>query len=68
MAIAATIALVAGAGAVAVRRASPVLRDVPADVPLPAPAPAKTQLHFSTPGGTRIIWTLDPSFHLTETR
>lgn len=68
IAIAAAIALIAGAGAVAVRRASPVLREVPADVLLQATAPAKTQVHFSTPGGTRIIWTLDPAFHLTENR
>ena len=68
IAIAATIALFAGAGALTVQRASPVLRDVQADAPLPPTAPAKTQVHFSTPGGTRIIWTLDPAFHLTENR
>lgn len=26
----------------------------------------RTQLQFSTPGGTRIIWTIDPAFHLKE--
>jgi len=28
----------------------------------------RTQLQFSTPGGTRIIWTIDPAFHLKEAR
>jgi hypothetical protein len=28
----------------------------------------RTQVRFSTPGGTRIIWTLDPEFQLTEAR
>jgi hypothetical protein len=27
-----------------------------------------TQLRFSTPGGTRIIWTIDPGFRLKEAR
>ena len=33
-----------------------------------AAAGERTQLHFSTPGGTRIIWTLDPAFQLKENR
>jgi hypothetical protein len=27
----------------------------------------RTQVQFSTPGGTRIVWTIDPGFQLTET-
>ena len=27
-----------------------------------------TQVHFSTPGGTRIIWTIDPAFQLKEAK
>lgn len=27
-------------------------------------APAATQVQFRTPGGTRIIWTIDPAFQL----
>ena len=27
-----------------------------------------TQVHFATPGGTRVIWTLDPSFELKGTK
>jgi hypothetical protein len=40
--------------------------DIP--VALEAAAPPTTQVHFRTPGGTRIIWTLDPAFHLGGTR
>jgi hypothetical protein len=35
---------------------------------LPAGSDMRTQVHFSTPGGTRIVWTLDPDFQLRETR
>jgi hypothetical protein len=30
----------------------------------PAAPPVATQVQFRTPGGTRIIWTIDPAFHL----
>ena len=32
-----------------------------------APATARQQLHFSTPGGTRIIWVFDPGFEVKGT-
>jgi hypothetical protein len=32
-----------------------------------AAAPARQQLHFSTPGGTRIIWVFDPGFEVKGT-
>jgi len=32
----------------------------------PAQATERRQLQFATPGGTRIIWTFDPSFSLQE--
>src|SRR5262245_12121628 len=37
-----------------------------ADPPVPdaSSAHAPTQVHFKTPGGTRIIWTIDPAFQL----
>ena len=38
--------------------------------PPPAAEPAageRRQLRFATPGGTRIIWELNPAFSLTET-
>ena len=31
------------------------------------PVDERRQLQFSTPGGTRIIWELNPNFSLTET-
>ena len=32
-----------------------------------SPATARQQLHFSTPGGTRIIWVFDPGFEVKGT-
>ena len=31
------------------------------------PPPDRQQLHFSTPGGTRIIWVFDPGFEVKGT-
>jgi hypothetical protein len=31
------------------------------------PSPDRQQLHFSTPGGTRIIWVFDPGFEVKGT-
>lgn len=69
LALAAAVALTAGAGIDLARRTprAASLPDPIAAVPAPAGS-GRTQLHFSTPGGTRIIWTLDPAFHLTEKR
>jgi hypothetical protein len=70
LAFAAAGALVAGAGIDTARRVSrPVhsgtaIESSPRD---PTP-PVRTQLQFSTPGGTRIVWTIDPAFQLTEKR
>jgi len=66
--IAAAVALIAGAGIDAARRAPRQTRSATPAVLPAAPASAKTQLQFSTPGGTRIIWTIDPAFQLTEQR
>jgi hypothetical protein len=69
LAIAAAVAVMAGVGIDVARRAP---RQENAATPLAstrADAPVtRTQLHFSTPGGTRVVWTLDPAFHLTEKR
>jgi hypothetical protein len=67
-AIAAAVALIVGAGMVANRRAPSTVADTHAR---PAGAPAageRTQVQFSTPGGTRIVWTIDPSFHIKGNR
>lgn len=69
LAIAAAVAVIAVAGIDTARRTarhdnpSAPLASAPA-----AAATARTQLHFSTPGGTRIIWTIDPAFHMKEGR
>ena len=69
LAIAAAAVLIAGAGIDTYRRASRVDAGMePAIAPAAAAAGERTQLHFSTPGGTRIIWTLDPAFQLKENR
>lgn len=68
--------VIAAAAAVMLGAALDMSQPAPARPVETEPAPAavtsasgvRTQLHFSTPGGTRIIWTLDPAFHLTEQR
>ena len=68
LAVAATAALIAGAGMVANRRPSSA---VVSTEPRPAAAPAateRTQVQFSTPGGTRIVWTIDPAFQIKGNR
>lgn len=66
LAIAAALALIAGAGIDTARRAAHTENRAVLVPSRPAAAAPKTQLHFSTPGGTRIIWTIDPAFQLTE--
>jgi hypothetical protein len=68
LAIAAALALIAGAGIDTARRAARTENRAAPRILPSAIAAAKTQLHFSTPGGTRIIWTIDPAFQLTEKR
>ena len=46
-----------------VEPADPVLVSATDDVP----ATQRQQLHFSTPGGTRIIWVFDPGFEVKGT-
>ncbi len=41
--------------------ATPSTMSVPADA---APNDQKLQIHYATPGGTRIVWTMDPAFSL----
>ena len=69
LAIAAAVALMAGAGIDTARRTARHAGDSARDAaPSPLPAAGRTQLQFATPSGTRIIWTIDPAFHLTEKR
>lgn len=69
LALAAAIILMVAAGILAGRRMS-----TPEPVPAAAAVPPESgdpaerrQLQFATPGGTRIIWTLDPQFTLEGT-
>jgi len=66
LAIAAAVILIAGAGAASRgRHARAVVTPPPVEA---ASAGQRTQVQFSTPGGTRIVWTIDPAFQLTEKR
>ena len=55
--VAATIAATLLAGVVIGRR-------LPYEDPPRAVEPARRQVQFDTPGGTRIIWVIDPDFDL----
>jgi len=65
LAMAGCLTVMVLAGIVAAHRVPPAIREVP--VPTGAASAQRTQIHFSTPGGTRIVWTLDPDFQLRET-
>jgi hypothetical protein len=65
LAMAACLTVMVLTGIVAAHRVPAAVRDVPA--PAASSSAQRTQVHFSTPGGTRIIWTLDPGFQLRET-
>ena len=67
LALVGAAALVAVAGVAIARK--PDGRVVPASAPAAASDQGRrTQVHFSTPGGTRIIWTIDPGFQLKGAR
>jgi hypothetical protein len=67
LAMAACLTAMVVTGVLAARRVPSTTRD--ASAPSTAPvSDQRTQVRFSTPGGTRIIWTLDPEFQLTEAR
>lgn len=64
-ALAAAILMVVAIGALGVRRQPAQEKSVaPAQTVIEPDAGERRQLQFSTPGGTRIIWTLDPHFKL----
>ena len=65
LAMAACLAVMVLTGVIAARRVPSAVRD--GSAPLTAAvAEQRTQVQFSTPGGTRIIWTLDPGFQLKD--
>ena len=65
LAMAACLAVLVLTGVIAARRVPSTVRDVP-DSQAALGSKQRTQVRFSTPGGTRIIWTLDPEFQLTQ--
>ena len=63
LAMAACLAVMVLTGVLAARRVPTAIRE--SSDPLAAQLSQQpTQVQFSTPGGTRIIWTLDPGFQL----
>ncbi len=66
LAMAACLAVLVLTGVVAAHRVPSAVRDVPRAA-TSAGSGQRTQIHFATPGGTRIVWTLDPGFQLRET-
>lgn len=67
MAAAALLTIITGAGMVASRR---FVTNPNAVGPSPPPGSVdvgeRLQVQFATPGGTRIIWTINPDFRLDE--
>ena len=66
-AMAACLTVMVLTGVLVARRVPSAVREVP-DPAAASVTDRRTQVRFSTPGGTRIIWTLDPEFQLTEAR
>ena len=65
LAAAALVVLMVIAGTVSNRdKARKVESGDATKVAVPIDPPERRQLQFATPGGTRIIWTLDPEFKL----
>ena len=67
LALAAILTIAAAAGAVSARRFAAQQVEQPAALEASAVTAPRTQVQFSTPGGTRIIWTFDPAFQLRGT-
>ncbi len=65
LAVAAVVALMVLSGVIA-GRWMPLSDDEPAVVQSVPDAGERRQVQFSTAGGTRIIWTIDPKFELNE--
>ncbi len=65
LAVAAVVVAMVIAGAAAGRRMPPRGTAMPQEAAATVDE-GRRQLQFSTPGGTRIIWTIDPNFHIRE--
>jgi len=67
-AVAAAAVLIGVATVTILRRPEPVRPKPEISATALADQSPRMQVHFSTPGGTRIIWTIDPTFQLKEAR
>jgi hypothetical protein len=66
LAIAACLTVMVLTGVIAAHRVPAAVREAPTPA-VSSSSVQRTQVQFKTPGGTRIIWTLDPDFQLRET-
>jgi hypothetical protein len=66
LAMAACLTVMVLTGVIAAHRVPSAVREAPAPA-ISSSSAQRTQVQFKTPGGTRIIWTLDPAFQLRET-
>lgn len=68
--IAVALGILVALGAMSTRRGAAVRVGEEAALPAPSSFAAadRTQVQFSTPGGTTIVWTIDPAFDLKEAR
>jgi hypothetical protein len=60
----ATLALILFAGAWAATRDRETLPSPQQQIQTQPKPPEKRQIHYTAPGGTRIVWSLDPEFQL----
>jgi hypothetical protein len=66
LAVGAALALTVASGLVAGLRIPVPVVDPGVMMPREPDAGERRQVQFATPGGTRIIWTIDPEFRLSE--
>jgi hypothetical protein len=66
VAVAAVLALMVAAGTITGLKLPRDSRVAGGTITRPTDAGERVQVQFATPGGTRIIWTLDPHFKLGE--
>ena len=66
LAVGAALALMVASGMVAGLRMPVPVDEAGVTIPHAPDAGERRQVQFATPGGTRIVWTIDPEFRLNE--
>jgi len=66
LAVGAALALMVASGMVAGLRLPVPVDEAGVTIPRAPDAGERRQVQFATPGGTRIVWTIDPEFRLNE--